>query len=393
MKKLKSFSNYLKENCLKDVALEYMRIFKENDFHLTEHWITYNDNRIEESCTAEVQSILISIIEGREVYNLKLVNSGDESDELPGFMSSKIPPMPMILLYSFQQKAILKFLPEFSKNVEEILVVVGELQDFFSRINDKILQTVFKTQEDFKVEILKQKMDLGRSNEELEQFAYVASHDLEEPLRTITSYLELIENRYRDKLDEDGTRFIHFAIDGADRMKSLIKSLLEFSRLNKSSFFEKINVSLAVNDVVNSLKDLINENHAIIKVGKLIPIYGDAILNIQLFQNLITNAVKFKGEARPEIRISCKKDRDQTIFCVNDNGIGIKPENFERVFVIFQRLNSREKYSGNGMGLAICKKIVELHGGKIWVESAANEGSSFFFTIKDRITTPEFNFN
>ena len=224
--------------------------------------------------------------------------------------------------------------------------------------------------------------ELVRSNTELEQFAYVASHDLQEPLRMVTSYLQLLEKRYYDKLDQDAKDFISFALEGSNRMRSLIHSLLEYSRINRAKPFEEIGLNLLLKDVLEDLNSSIEENSATINITKLPKICGDPALINQLFQNLIANAIKFKDVRDPVIEIAFKEQNEEYLFSVKDNGIGIKEEYLDKIFVIFKRLHSREKYPGTGMGLAICKKIVERHGGSIWVESKYGEGSTFFFTIK-----------
>ncbi len=231
-------------------------------------------------------------------------------------------------------------------------------------------------------EILKRTEELKRSNAELEQFAYVASHDLQEPLRMITSYVQLIEKHYKDKLDKDANDFIHFAVDGANRMQTLIYSLLDYSRINRVKPFESIDLDDVLKEVMKDLSVSIKESQAKITWGKLPEIYGDKVLIGQLFFNLIANAIKFKGDRTPEIDISYKIENGKYVFAVKDNGIGIKKEYAEKIFVIFQRLHSKDKYPGTGIGLAICKKIVERHEGEIWVESELNKGSTFYFTIK-----------
>jgi PAS domain S-box-containing protein len=227
--------------------------------------------------------------------------------------------------------------------------------------------------------------ELARSNTELEQFAYVASHDLQEPLRMVTSYLQLIEKRYKDKLDQDANEFIQYAVDGSYRMRTLIQSLLEYSRINRAKPFEWIDLSVLLNDVLGNISELVKENNAIIKVPKLPKIFGDYVLIDQLFQNLIANAIKFRSSENPEITISVTSRNNEYLFSVKDNGIGIQEEYSDKIFVIFQRLHSKEKYAGTGIGLAICKKIVERHGGKIWVESEIGKGSTFYFTIKQSV--------
>ena len=260
---------------------------------------------------------------------------------------------------------------------------IGQLASSFNKMMDNLHENIDKRTQ-VELELRLKTDELIRSNAELEQFAYVASHDLQEPLRMISSYIQLVKERYKEKLDSDANEFIDFAIDGANRMRTLILSLLEYSRANRMQPFLKINTENLLVEVLHDLKDLINSNNAIIKIEKLPDVYGDQVLIGQLFQNLISNAIKFKGDANPEIRISCKKTNNEYLFSVKDNGIGIPNEYFEKIFIILQRLHTAEKYPGTGMGLAICKKIVERHGGKIWVESKINKGSTFYFTLKGK---------
>jgi PAS domain S-box-containing protein len=224
--------------------------------------------------------------------------------------------------------------------------------------------------------------DLQRSNEELQQFAYVASHDLQEPLRMISSYLQLIENRYADKLDDEGHEFIDYAVKGAARMKDLINDLLAFSRVETQlKNFALMDVQKAVDEACNLLKMSIDESGATITHDPLPQIRADEQLIIQLFQNLIGNAIKYRSERKPEIHVGAIREGGQWVFSVRDNGIGIDAKYLGRIFVIFQRLHNREKYPGTGIGLAICKKVVQRHGGRIWVESELGKGTTFYFSI------------
>ena len=224
--------------------------------------------------------------------------------------------------------------------------------------------------------------ELERSNEELQQFAYVASHDLQEPLRMITSYLTLLENRYKDKLDDDADEFIEFAVDGAKRMKQLIKDLLQFSRVGThGKSFQKTNCEAVLKKTLSNLEVAIIENQAEIIYDSLPMIKADDFQLLQLFQNLISNAIKFRSEKPPQIHIGAISKNGEWEFSIKDNGIGIEKEYEKRIFVIFQRLHTNNKYPGTGIGLALCKKIVERHGGHIWFESKLGEGSTFYFTI------------
>ncbi len=223
---------------------------------------------------------------------------------------------------------------------------------------------------------------LKSSNKELEQFAYIASHDLREPLRMVSNYLQLLQNRYSTDLDEDAKEFIHFAVDGAKRMNVLINDLLEYSRVGtKEKDFNKIDANIIVNNVLSNLKVSIQETKAVIQVHNLPVIFVDVIQYTQVFQNLIANALKYSGDKIPEIRISVVDRIQEWCFSIEDNGIGIEPEYLEKIFGIFQRLHTVDKYEGTGIGLAIVKKIIERHNGKIWVESKIGVGSVFHFTI------------
>jgi PAS domain S-box-containing protein len=224
--------------------------------------------------------------------------------------------------------------------------------------------------------------ELKRSNTELEQFAYVASHDLQEPLRMVASYTQLLAKRYHGKLDAEADEFIAYAVDGANRMQALLNGLLDYSRLGTRGKPFKWTFCEAVFDqAVANMKVAIEHSRVLVSHDPLPTVMADEGQLVQLFQNLIGNAIKFCSRKRPRIRISAVKKNKDWVFSVRDNGIGIDPQYAERIFVIFQRLHTKEEYDGTGIGLAICKKIVERHGGRIWVESQLGEGSTFYFTI------------
>ena len=224
--------------------------------------------------------------------------------------------------------------------------------------------------------------NLERSNKALEQFAYTASHDLQEPLRMVTSYTQLLSKRYKDKLDKDAQDFIQYAVDGAARMHNFINNLLEFSRLNTSkSPMMVCDCNVVLEKVRKNMTLFINEANAIITSDGLPKVLAFELQLEQLFRNLISNGIKYNKSSQPAVHISAKEEINEWKFCVKDNGIGIDAKYHERVFGMFQRLHSTEDYSGTGIGLAICRKIVELHGGSIWLESEADKGSSFYFTI------------
>ena len=226
------------------------------------------------------------------------------------------------------------------------------------------------------------RLKLERSNQELQQFAYIASHDLREPLRTITSYLKLLEKRYGEQLDAEAKEFIDIAVEGAQRMAGLIDGLLDFSRVESAGReAEPIPLDTVLNDVLTDLHQIIEDTGAIITHDSLPLVLADPLQCRQLLQNLVANALKFRSAEIPQIHLSARPEGSQWIISVRDNGIGIKPQFQQRIFQIFQRLHTRESYPGMGLGLAICQRIVERHGGRIWVESEVGEGAIFSFSL------------
>jgi len=224
--------------------------------------------------------------------------------------------------------------------------------------------------------------ELARSNADLEQFAYVASHDLQEPLRMVAAYTQLLSERYKGRLDENADKFIGYASEGALRMQVLIKDLLAFSRVGRTEHAStSVDCNAVMEEVRQTLAPAIQESGAVITYAEQPTVSGDRTQMAQVFQNLIANAIKFRSKESPVISVGADKEDQQWLFSVTDNGIGIAPEYAESIFVVFQRLHARAEYSGNGIGLAICKKIVERWGGRIWVESQAGMGSTFKFTM------------
>ena len=227
--------------------------------------------------------------------------------------------------------------------------------------------------------------ELKQSNAELEQFAYIASHDLQEPLRMVTSFTKLLGQRYSGQLDADADQIINFAVDGATRMQGLIEDLLTYSRVGtRGKAFEPTDCEAVFETALSNLGLLVQENSASLQKGPLPTVIADGGQLVQLFQNLISNAIKYRSEQLPEIYVEAEHQASQWLFWVRDNGIGIDPKHAERIFRVFQRLHSRQQYPGTGIGLAICQKIVERHGGHIWVESEPGQGSTFYFTIPNR---------
>lgn len=246
---------------------------------------------------------------------------------------------------------------------------------------DNSLSELSRTKKDLE----KKAQELARSNDDLREFAYAISHDLKEPLLVIDGFVKLLAKRYKGKLSSDADNFIDYTVDGVKRMQSMIKDLLEYSLVGtKVRDFEPTDSALVIEQALLNLQTAINESGAEVTYNSLPPVIVDTSQLTRLFQNLIGNAIKFRGGKPPRIHISSEQTGHEWIFSIRDNGIGIDPRQAERIFIVFQRLHTREEYPGTGIGLAICKKIVERHGGRIWVESELGNGSTFYFSIPDK---------
>lgn len=290
--------------------------------------------------------------------------------------------------YGFDQEEYLEALakvPHFRREDVQIgIEFYANLAKVFSQLSVRNYQKTKMLEERNKaLEIIEQKnMELRRSNKELEQFAYVASHDLQEPLRMVSSYTQLLERRYAEKLDQDAKDFIGFAVDGATRMQQLINDLLDYSRITtRGKEFKECDANLIVKQAIINLQMSIEESKAVISCDPLPRVKADSSQLERIFQNMIENAIKFKSSKTPKIKIGVSDNGNEWIFAIKDNGIGIEDSYKDRIFVIFQRLHSRKDHPGTGIGLAICKRAVQRHNGRIWFESKMGEGSTFYFSL------------
>jgi signal transduction histidine kinase len=288
-----------------------------------------------------------------------------------------------------QQCLLLEHLPLFKAGSTDAAGIGKEIGACFYMQQSALLEAIAEEQEKSKQNLEKAVQNLEkaqeeaqRTSEELNQFAYTASHDLQEPLRMIASYIQLLQRRYKDKLDTTGNEFIEFAVDGTRRMRQLIDDLLSYSRAGRGPLkIEKVSTRHLAEHSVSELHSEIAQSGARITLEELPEIHADSMQLGQVFRHLLSNALKFRGTGIPEIKISCTTGNTHYLFSVEDNGIGIAGEFLERIFVIFQRLHSRDEYPGTGIGLAICKKIVEKHGGTIRAGSEPGKGSVFYFTV------------
>ncbi len=265
-------------------------------------------------------------------------------------------------------------------------------QDELKSMNELLEELVEKRTAVLKQEIAERKKtdvllsytvkELQRSNEDLAQFLHIASHDLQEPLRVVSSFVQLLAKRYKNKLDPEADEYIDFAVEGTQRMQKMILDLIEYSRVQSHSIvFKNVNTKEVLSQVVLNLDKAIQETDTTIKIGDIYNIHGDEFQLIRLFENLINNSIKFRSDKKPEIFISSEVKDRHLQFSVRDNGLGIENQYHEKVFDVCQRLHSRENYAGSGVGLSLCRRIVEMHNGKIWLESTPGEGTTIFFTI------------
>ncbi|MGO9231694.1 MAG: sensor histidine kinase [Bryobacteraceae bacterium] len=264
---------------------------------------------------------------------------------------------------------------------EEGIVITTAIRDISERT--KAEEQIRQLNASLEERVLERTEELMRSNEELQQFAYIASHDLQEPLRTVSVYAQLLAKRYLGHLGDDADQFIDFIVGSAERMEKLIHDLLDFSRVDArgADFFTQANCTDALDDAIRNLQSLIEESGAVITPEPLPSVIGDPVQLARLFQNLLVNSIKYRSEDVPRIQVAARAVDGEMLFSVRDNGIGIEPQYAEKIFGIFRCLHPRDRSSGSGMGLAICRKIVTRHGGRIWVESALGQGATFYFTL------------
>ncbi len=273
---------------------------------------------------------------------------------------------------------------EFDRPVEvtgprELVQLGGAVDSMRKRINGELT-----TVTGLNAQLDAQAADLARSNSDLEQFAYVASHDLQEPLRKVSAFCELLAKRYAGQLDERADQYIHFAVDGARRMSALINDLLAFSRIGRTTgqdSWTETSAEVVLANAERNLADAIDRTDATVTHDPLPTVVGETTLLTTVLQNLVGNAVKFHGDAPPKVHVGARRDGEFWEFAVTDNGIGIDPAYAEKIFVIFQRLHARDAYPGTGIGLALCRKIVEYHGGRIWLDQTGDTGTTFRFTL------------
>ena len=343
------------------------------------------DVALERERSQDLQRALLNILEdvGDDAHQLEstqraVLNILDDSAEEKAMLESS-------------QRAFLNILDDFSgekRRLEDSQRAVLNILEDFEEEKLKVenfnlyLQKEVADRQDAERALLAKGQALTRSNADLEQFAYVASHDLQEPLRMVSSYMQLFSRRFKDQVDPEAARYIEYAVEGAKRMQSLISGLLEYSRVGREEQSQLIDSNKALQLAIANLQSVITESDAKIEFTNLPKVVCDLTQLVQVFQNLIGNAIKFRpANGVPRISVQCAREGSEWKFSVSDNGIGIEKRHSDRIFVIFQRLHTRGDYPGTGLGLSICRKVIDRHGGRIWVESTVDYGSTFYFTL------------
>jgi signal transduction histidine kinase len=313
---------------------------------------------------------------GMDGYELaRILRDDQRTEHLPFIFISAIYTDPVNIFKGYEQGAFSYITKPF-----EPRILINKVKFFVEKHQQE--QILKNMQQVLEQRVKERTADLERSNADLEQFAYVASHDLQEPLRMVTSYVQLLQRRYADKLDKDANEFIDFAVDGTTRMKRLITDLLNYSRTARASELKPVDLNSIMTTVLANLRTAIETTGARITVDRLPTLTADPTGMLQLLQNLVGNAVKFRREGqRPEVHVHAAEDDAQWTVSVRDNGIGIDPQYSEKVFALFQQLNDRAVYPGTGIGLAVARKIVQRLGGRLWFESTPGEGTVFHFTL------------
>ncbi len=378
MQKLIDYLQFVKKNHIKDVATQTLKASREMDLPIMKLFAHVPDEALLAQSMKGINDFVDSLVDGsheaKQIANLKLW----EEDKLPGISKDSIEPTDLIMIYLIQKEGYFKFIPEYTKDVQLAIDIVMEMEKLHLSSQLAAINLMFRLRK--KVE-----NELELSNKELEAFSYSVSHDLRAPLRAIHGYTKILSEDYKEKLDDDGRLMMNSIISNSDRMGQLIDDLLAFSRLGKKEMkIADVNMTDLAKAALAEVKSAAESFHCNVIITPLLPARADGSLIYQVFTNLISNAVKYSSKNdKPQVEISSFEKDGENIYSIKDNGVGFNMNYYDKLFGVFQRLHSNADFEGTGIGLALVKRIMVRHGGRIWAEAELGKGATFYFSLKN----------
>jgi signal transduction histidine kinase len=398
MKTLKDFAIYLKEQRLKDYAVYYLSVIKGMDIPILKLVIEkglikdFSDEYAIKMTMDSQAKFLTSLVDGSALANSKISLKMWEEDKMPGIGRNDIMPADLVLIYAAQKKAIFHLLPDYTTDSKESIAIVQELEDFYTQTQNDASQLLFKIQKETEMLVKQLNEDLNRSlheleivNKELESFSYSVSHDLRAPLRAIRGYTKILQEDYGSNLDEEAQKLLNSVAGNAERMSQLIDDLLAFSRMGKKELnIGRVNMTEVAKSSLEVLK--MSQNNTIktkVTINELLPTIADHALMGNVLTNLLSNAIKYSGKTEnPKVEIGSESKDGENIYWVKDNGVGFDMKYYDKLFGVFQRLHSFAEFDGTGVGLALVKRIVTRHGGRVWAEAEPGKGATFYIALQ-----------
>jgi signal transduction histidine kinase len=398
MKTLKDFAIYLKDHRLKDYAVYYLNVIKGMDIPILKLVIAkglvkdFSDEHAIKMTMDSQAKFLTSLVDGTALANSKISLKMWEEDKMPGIGRNDIMPADLVLIYAAQKKAIFHLLPDYTTNSRESIAIVQELEDFYTETQNDASQLLFKIQKETEMLVKQLNDDLNRSlheleqaNKELESFSYSVSHDLRAPLRAIRGYTKILQEDYTATLEEDAQKLMNSVASNAERMSHLIDDLLAFSRMGKKELnIGRVNMTEVAKSSLEMIKmSQSNPVKTQITINELLPTTADIALMGNVLTNLISNAIKYSSKnENAKVEIGSERKNGENVYWVKDNGVGFDMKYYDKLFGVFQRLHSVAEFDGTGVGLALVKRIVTRHGGRVWAEAEPGKGATFYIALQ-----------
>ncbi len=384
MKNLADFAKYLRENRLKEYVIYYLEVMKGMDIPIIKLVIEKGlikdiseENSINMTMVSQ-EKYFKTLEDGTALAVSKVSLKMWEEDKLPGINKHEILPSDLVLIYAAQKKAIFHFLPDYTSSATETVAVVQEFEDLFTEMQNEASQMLFKIQKETE-------MQLELANKELESFSYSVSHDLRAPLRAIRGYTKILQEDYSASLEEEAKKMMYSVAGNAERMSQLIDDLLAFSKMGKKEMnLGKVNMTEVAKNSLETIKMAQNNKvKATVTINELLPVIADNALMANVFTNLISNAIKYSSKSEnPVVEVSSYNKDGEYIYAVKDNGVGFDMKYYDKLFGVFQRLHSVAEFDGTGVGLALVKRIVTRHGGRVWAEAEIGKGATFYVALQ-----------